>query len=251
MFLLYLDDSGSVKNAGEDYLVLGGVSIPENSIRWLTNQLEELAQRVWPQDPRAIEFHASETYSGKGPVWSTFQKPQRVQIIKDVLGTLGQAHAEVKCFACAVHKASFQAEDPVLMAFEDVSGRFDLYLRSISTEQVVQRGIIVVDDTSYENSLQALITRFREEGNRWGNQLRSLCEVPLFVDSSASRIIQLADHVAYAVFRRYNANDLNYFNSIEGRFHQAGGVIHGLCHRQTITKSCTCPACITRRIGAG
>ena len=251
MFILYLDDSGSVGNAAEDYFVLGGVSLPEASVRWLNYQLEQLAQKISPEDPRMVEFHASEIFTGQGPVWETLKRPDRISVMKDALCSLDHAHAEVKTFACAVHKKSFPAEDPVTLAFEDISGRFDLYLQRSSTEDNTQRGIIVIDNSSYENSFQTLVSRFRQEGNRWGNQLRSICEVPLFVDSRASRIIQLADHIAYAVFRRYNANDLNYFNCIESRFDQSGGVIHGLSHRQTFTRSCTCPACLSRRPSGG
>ncbi|NOR22690.1 MAG: DUF3800 domain-containing protein [Candidatus Aminicenantes bacterium] len=133
------------------------------------------------------------------------------------------------------------------MAFEDISSRFDLYLQRISSGDNQEKGLIIIDKSSYENSFQSLISTIREEGNRWGNQLRSLCEVPLFVDSKASRIIQLSDHVAYSVFRRYNSGDLNYFNLIEGRFDGHGGVMHGLSHKQTYNPNCTCPACITRR----
>jgi hypothetical protein len=52
------------------------------------------------------------------------------------------------------------------MSFEETSSRFDLYLRSTSSEETTQRGIIAVDDTSYENSLRAVVARFREEDNR-------------------------------------------------------------------------------------
>ncbi|NOR22691.1 MAG: DUF3800 domain-containing protein [Candidatus Aminicenantes bacterium] len=65
MFLLYLDDSGSIGNTSEDYFVLGGVSLPEGSVRWLNHQVEQLAEQVWSKDPRAIEFHASEIFSGR------------------------------------------------------------------------------------------------------------------------------------------------------------------------------------------
>ena len=37
--------------------------------------------------------------------------------------------------------------------------------------------------------------------------IRHLADTPFFVDSRASRVNQLADHVAYAVFRRYHARD--------------------------------------------
>ncbi|HOT90229.1 MAG TPA: hypothetical protein PLJ78_01105 [Anaerolineae bacterium] len=118
MHLLYLDDSGSVLNRDEQYFVLGGVCVPETSVRWLSHKLDEIACEIDPQTPTQVEFHAATI---------------------------------------------------------------------------------------------------------------------------------LADHIAYAVFRRYNANDLTYFNCIEGRFYQDGGVMHGLAHRQTYNDRCTCPACLTRR----
>jgi hypothetical protein len=52
---------------------------------------------------------------------------------------------------------------------------------------------------------------FRTLGTRWG-VIRNFAETPLFVDSRASRVVQLADHIAYAVFRRYNAGDAQYFD---------------------------------------
>jgi len=249
MHLLYLDDSGSTGNASEDYFVLAGIALPENSIRWLSHKLDELAISINKDDPQSVEFHAAAIYNGKGPIWEQFHdRGRRRQIIKDVLCILDTANSEIRVFGCAVHKKSFPGIDPVEMAFEDVSGRFDLYLSRITSEEKRARGMIVIDKTSYENSIQKLVIKFRQEGNRWGNQLRNISEVPLFVDSKSSRIIQLADHIAYGIFRRYNANDLNYFNCIEARIDQADGKYHGLSHRQTYTSTCTCPACITRRV---
>lgn len=248
MHILYLDESGSAPNPTETYYVLGGVCVPENSIRWLSNKMEQLANDIDSVNSKEIEFHASEIYSGRSSCWEDKSRPERIEIIRRVLHILDSANPNIKVFACAIHKPSFPAEDIVMKAFEDISSRFDLYLRNLSTtSSEKQLGAIIIDKSSYENSFQKLILRFRNEGNTWGNQLRNLCEVPLFIDSKASRIVQLADHVAYAVFRRYNAEDLQYFNCIEGRFYQQNGVFHGLCHRQTINYSCSCPACATRR----
>ena len=69
----------------------------------------------------------------------------------------------------------------------------------------------------------------------------------MFVDSSASRLIQLADHIAYAVFRRYNAADLNYYNVFENRFLIKAGKMVSLIHFNGQRADCTCPACLTRR----
>ena len=248
MHLLYLDDSGSIANENEEYFVLGGVCVPETSIHWLSNQLEQLASQLSPNNPRQVEFHASEIFSGRRTPWNNFRsKQERVQIIKNVLLVLQNAYPEIVVFACAIHKKSFPHDDLMSKAFEDLSSRFDMYLHRVSSGGRYEKGLVVLDKTTYENSLQELAKSFREEGNRWGSRLKHIPEVPFFVDSKASRLTQLADHIAYAVFRRYNANDLNYFNCIENRFDESDGILHGLAHLQTVNPHCTCPACITRR----
>ena len=44
-------------------------------------------------------------------------------------------------------------------------------------------------------------------------------------------MVQLAGHVAYAVFRRYEHGDSEYFDVVASRFDSADGVVHGLVHR--------------------
>lgn len=252
MYLLYLDDAGSPPNKDESYFILGGVAVPENSTRWLSYEIEKIAQDIATSSsvsPSTIEFHASEIFSGKTPPWDSLKsKPDRIGVISRVLGVLGAANPGIVTFACAIHKASFPGQDPVIKAFEDLSSRFDLFLQRTSPGQHGDKGIIILDNTSYESGLQTLTASFRQKGNQWGNQLRRVAETPLFVDSRASRNVQLADHIAYAVFRRYNASDLTYFNVIENRFDKdkEQGVIHGLVHLQLLTRDCTCPACLTR-----
>lgn len=175
------------------------------------------------------------------------KREKRIETIKGVLYQLHDARPGVVIFGCAVHKNSFPRQDPVKLAFEDLSSRFNMFLEHHSDSSEKSRGIIVIDKSSYELGLQNLTVEIRRNGNRWGSQLRSLCEVPLFVDSKASRIIQLADHIAYALFRRYSQDDINYYNCIEDRFDQYEGVIQGLVHKQHYTNSCTCPACLTRK----
>jgi hypothetical protein len=249
MYLLYLDDSGSASTVSEEYFVLGGVCVPEQSTRWLSHQLEQVALALPAANPAAIELHASETFGGRQEWAKQLDRNQRIEIIKTVLRALDGAYADIVIFACAVHKQSFKDQDPVEMAFEEISNRFAIYLRRKTAEKSAnQRGLIVLDKSTYETSLQSLATKYRKDGNRWGNELREICEVPLFVDSKASRVVQLADHIAYAVFRRYNADDLTYFQCIEDRFDTNNAVIHGLVHLQKKRTNCTCPACLSRAI---
>lgn len=243
MHILYLDDSGSPRNDNEKYFVLGGVSVPEENVRWLSNELHELALEIDNDNPLNVEFHASEMYRNQG-IWGKFKREERIENIKRVLRTLDRARPGVNVFACAVHKASFPRLDPFELAFENLADRFNLYLRRQGANE---RGIIVVDKSSYEGVIQNLASGFRQQGNRWGNFLTSICEVPLFIDSKASRNTQLADAIAYAVFRFYDRDDASYFRCIEGRFDRSETSIFGLVHKQNYKQTCTCPACLTRK----
>jgi hypothetical protein len=167
-------------------------------------------------------------------------------VIKAILNILKNSYDTAKAFACAIHKDSYKGRDPVELAFEDLCSRFDMYLNRLRGEGDRQRGILILDETAHETALQRMAREFRTLGTRWG-VIRNLPETPMFVDSQASRLIQVADHVAYAVFRRYNACDTTYFDIIASKFHSSEGVVHGLSHKQTVDPACRCIACLSRR----
>ena len=246
MHLLYLDDAGSANNLQEEYFVLGGISIFEAQSYFFVQEMDKLATTINPSNPHGVEFHASEIYSRKEQPWRGMSQGEARGVIKAVLNILKQSYETARVFACAVHKPSYPGRDPVELAFEDLCSRFDLYLDRLRAQGDRQRGILILDESTHETTLQRMTRDFRTLGTRWGI-LHNLAETPLFVDSKASRSIQLADHVAYAVFRRYNAGDTNYFDIISPKFDSFEGVIHGLAHKQRLDTTCMCLACSSRR----
>ncbi|MBM4286193.1 MAG: DUF3800 domain-containing protein [Deltaproteobacteria bacterium] len=143
MYLLYLDDSGSVPNKNERYFVLAGVCVFERRIHWVQERLDKLAETIYPADPNGIEFHPSEIFSGRKPPWNSLKPDRRKEIIKQVLQSIDAEYESTVIFACAVHKGSFVGQDPVLLAFEDLVSRFDLLLkRKYSVEGDSHRGLI-------------------------------------------------------------------------------------------------------------
>lgn len=243
MKLLYLDDSGSVSDNSVNYVVLGGVCVDESGVRWLSHELDELAKSIYPVNPSAIEFHASEIFQGKSEPWKSMAKAEKIDTICRVLQVLKNAYDSTSVFAVAVEKRP-TTRDSMLIAYERVSQLFNNHLERDSN--VPDRGIVILDDTSYETGLQDLAVEIRRTGNRKGSQNRSIVEIPMFVDSKVSRIVQLADHIAYAVFRRYNFMDYRYFSEIEGRFIFKENLCYSLGH-VTNKQDCTCPACLTRK----
>ena len=102
----------------------------------------------------------------------------------------------------------------------------------------------------YESALKTLAGKFRLSGTRWGD-LRNMAEVPQFVDSRASRLVQLPNLVSWAVWRRYEHQDTRYFDRISARFDSEGGVMQGLVHYTPDQENCSCPACLTLSIRIG
>lgn len=248
MHLLYLDDSGAVGNAGEQYLVLGGVSVFETQSHHITTKLDRLAATINLDDPHGVEFHASETFSRRRHPWKALSQDDARDTIKAVLDVLGNARDTVRAFACVVHKDSYPNQDPMEIAFEDLCSRFDRYLRRLRAGDNTQQGLVILDKSAHETTLQRMSVEFRTLGTQWG-VIRNLADTPFFVDSHASRLIQLADHVAYAVFRRYQAGDTQYFDRIAHKFYAEDGIVHGLAHKELRNPRCRCIACITRRGG--
>ena len=248
MHLLYLDDSGSANNPDEEYLVLGGVSVFEAQAHWFTQQLDELAQTVHPAEPYSVEFHASEIFGRRTRPWRGMDPDEAKGVIKAVLDVLRRSYDSARAFACAVHKASYPDRDPMELAFEDLCSRFDMYFNRLRAEGDRQRGLLILDESAHKTTLQRMAREFRTLGTQWG-VIRNLADTPLFIDSRASRLVQLADHVAYAVpvFGRYNARDANYIDVMSAKFDSVDGVVHGLSYKQKHDPHCMCIACFSRR----
>lgn len=225
MYLLYVDDSGSVLDSSQTYFVLGGVAVFERQPHWLNLELEKIAARFDSADPASIEFHGSPMLTG-GRGWRRFQLADRVDAMKDALRVFTASSPGNKAFAVAVNKAAVSPRDPVEVAFEQIAARFDQYLMRLHKAGDTQRGIIVFDKSTREETLQKLASDFRTVGHTFG-QLRNLAEVPLFLDSRASRLVQLADLVAYSTFRYIERNDPQFFEIIHPRFDASGGIVHG------------------------
>ena len=255
MFVLYIDGSGSVKNPGEKHFVLAGVAVFERAIFHTIKDLDDTVSSFklsYPTDE--VEIHGSPMLSGRGSHWKSIPRPRRVEMMLQALGVLARASTNVTAFGVVVDKQAISPADPVEYAFEQICNRFNLFLRRRfqsrgGRDEDKHKGLVVMDESNYEQPLQALARDFRVNGTRWGH-LRNMAEVPLFVDSQASRNVQLADLLAFSLWRRYERQDLRFFDHIVHKFDADGGVIHGLVHYRDTGERCYCPACMSRNSGA-
>jgi hypothetical protein len=233
MHLLYMDESGSISDSDQNYFILAGLSVFERQTHWIEQELNSIALRFAP-DPQSVhelELHAAPMRNGKG-VWRAHSVASRLQAIKDCLAVIPRHHPrDVRVFAAALRKQNFAGQDIAQEAFTQICVRFDLFLmRLYHAKSDKQRGLIIFDKSHTEARIQTLARDFKYSGHPFG-VTRNYAEVPVFLDSRASRLIQLADLVAYAMFRHFERNDSQYFEIIEHCFDAEGGVVHGLYQR--------------------
>ncbi len=230
MYLLYADESGSTKDAKQQYFVLAGFCVFERQGWWIAQQLQTIAARFNVADPASVELHGNAIGAGRG-MWRQFTKEDRETAIEDCLRVFLQSHPSNRLFGSVIRKAAVSPADPVEVAFEQLASRFDHYLHRLHRAGDTQRSIVIFDKSTYETTIQALAHDFRTVGHQWG-VIHNFAEVPLFLDSKASRLIQLADLIAYALFRHFERSDSRDYRIIENRFDQEGGIVHGLYLRQ-------------------
>lgn len=224
MFLLYTDESGALTDPNQPFFILSGVAVFDRKTHWVEKDLISISERFKPNDPFSIEFHGSPMRSGKDD-WRSIDVQSRITAAKDVL-SLCVTH-KLKIFAAVIDKSRMSGSDILESSFEQVSSRFDMFLTRCYRKGDIQRGIMILDKSSTEIQIQNLSRTFKHNGYTWG-KLKNFSEVPLFIDSKASKLMQLADLVAFALKRHFNDNDNVLFDIIKDCFDEEGGVVHGL-----------------------
>lgn len=248
MYILYVDESGDGGSApgSSKHLVLAGVAMHEGQWRKLVKSMDNIQLTHFPQAGGLVEFHACALRSGK-KVFRGLPKAKRSQLMGDVYGVISGTARGLTLFAAIIDKPAFRAKyqnrvDPYEGAFEGLSTMFDFFLGRVQnrTGNVV-RGIVVFDESrpALSKQIRSQLTKFQAGGTKW-TAMKYLIETAFFFDSAASRIMQLADFVAYAVYRWYEANDNTLLKLILQKFDRQGSKMHGLkCYPLASTKHCT------------
>lgn len=268
MYLLALDESGTHNDA--PVLLLAGLAVHEADVRRLERALHGVvAHHLAPLglNPHKHEVHATDLKKpsrgkparGRYPAtppseWLTVDASVRLGVLADVYTALTTFQPADPTYPLrligAVIDRSHKRYGPVkaaeAYAYDHVLHRFDDMLRRITAAAPVeQRGVVLHDRRAeHERRIQNQAAVWQRSGAR----LDSLVQVPVFSDSRASRLIQAADLVAYALWRHYQptTDDLHStalwpLVDVNDR-NEMSGVIH-------ITPkygSCACPPCASR-----
>lgn len=129
-----------------------------------------------------------------------------------------------------------------MQAFEQVVSRFEQYLESIRGEESGPNYALLIHDNNETVNIRhsQLMRKFHRDGTLW-TSIRNIIEKPLFVDSSLTDMVQMADLCGYALRRYCENGEEGLFKEIFKRADRKSGKAVGLRHFSEPT--CTCTIC--------
>lgn len=215
MYLCYVDESGDPGPKGSSHLVLTGAAIFEGKWRSLRQDLERVVLGYWPQGSRPTEIHLAELRSGKN-AFRSLTRDQRTQLESDLCTLATELLAtELRVFTVIADKATWftknqgkRGDDLYVEMFEQLSSRFDMFLRRRHAEGSPSKGIIIADPhkDQLSRALRSQYAAAQLHGNRWSS-IYNLIETIFFLDSHESPGLQMSDLFSYAVWRLVTAGD--------------------------------------------
>jgi Protein of unknown function (DUF3800) len=244
LYLLYADESGDLASPDSDVFVVGGIAVHEDAVRPFAGEINGTINRyIGRQAGMHVEVHGSPMRGGRGE-WKRISANKRHGLAHALLKLVGEwqhegSGSKIQPFAIVIDRDHSQS--PTETSYGELLFTFDNFLRDGRRGGDPHNGILIADRSRYERTLQAWVEIARASRRPTGDprRLYALAETPFFVDSKSTRLMQIADLVAYSLYRGYNADDWSWANSLTpGLSQESGRLVHF-----TSDQKCSCTAC--------
>lgn len=215
MYLFYVDESGSPDGWGvHDNFILAGVAVHEGQVRLLSKELDAVQERFFPNISLPLELHAAHIHHGKDR-FRKMAESQQVELLESAYDVLTNSHfPNLIAFITAIHVSAVTSPVQALAdCLEDICQRFNTFLVRQYKAGHKDKGLMIVDRSGREARFREIMAAFERDGTKNG-YLGNITDVPYFADSRHTRMLQLADFVAFAGGRYFNSNDTTYLNKV-------------------------------------
>jgi Protein of unknown function (DUF3800) len=267
MYLLFADESGT--HGGSPVFVVGGLAVHEHDAQ---NLQRSLAAAVEPYAAAArlsaedLELHAAVMRNAEPPVgrqtgrhvspWALLPRNDRLNCLADAyrrIANFRPSDPDLPTVAFGValdlhFHSGLSTLERERFAYEVLLNKFDVMLKRKRERSLgANRGLVIHDRRVVaEKDIQQWTREWQKAAGTIG-QLRNMADVPLFADSRASRLIQAADLISYALYRHYSSGRRNpdYVDRLWHKFDTVDGVMHGCVHYtpEFGSGSCSCKPC--------
>ena len=200
--------------------------------------------------PKNLDRQARKNQKKQAP-YMHLTPAERQNLIRDaadIVGEWGFARLFAECIDKSYFKSRYHPgpdSSVQYQAFEQVISRFEQFLEKApeETDSRTRYGLIVHDNNqTIEKRTAEVMRRFHQEGTPW-TDIKHIIETPLFVDSSLTSMVQMADLCAYALRRYLEKQETDLFRRIFPRAHRLGPYAVGVRH--FTGRSCRCEICLS------
>jgi len=245
MYLFYIDESGDPNGWNvQDNFVLAGIAIYEGQIRSLSNELNRIQESHFPGISVPIEFHAQHIFKAKGR-FRKWEKERRFTLLDDIFNVIENAkYPGLITFAASIHISAVTNGNQALRdCLEAICDRFNTFLVRQFKKGYPDKGLLIIDRSGRDRRIREIMSEFEQHGTERG-YLGNIVDMPYFADSSHTRMLQLADFIAFACGRFFNSQDETYITKILTKIDRPSrdGPIVGLKHIIGTGHQCSCIA---------
>lgn len=207
-YLVYIDETGSVSKGAkkQPLLTLAAVLVHEDQVQPLADAFQRLAWKHLEWLPAGFEVHGNEIWNGTSH-WKGKTPTELIAVYEDAISVLNELELDVSY--ASIHKQRLTArynggadDNAYLLALQ-------FLLEKIDRRYTANK--ILIADEQKEHQLRAvkMVGDLQDWGGGEvpGTKLKTVIDSMHFVSSHASPGVQLADIVAYALQRKWNAWD--------------------------------------------
>ena len=211
----------------------------------LTARKAEIFRVQKAKDPKGLKQLKKNYRNTENYIHLTFD--ERISFVREIADAIGK-WSYARIFAHCIDKVFFDPSKAVHsvdeQAFEQIVTKFENYMKAVSRKGEDNYGLLVHDNNDTESKkLTQLMNVFHKRGTLW-TDIRHIIETPLFVDSSLTGMIQIADLCAISIRRYLENGETDLLHRIESRFDKRNGKLVGVRHFST--PDCACEICAMR-----
>jgi hypothetical protein len=171
------------------------------------------------------------------------ERAQLVREVADLIGSWDRARLFAECIDKTHFNPSTSQRSIDEQAFEQVVSRFEQYM--VKATGPANFGLLVHDNNeTVAKKHTALMRQFHLNGTLW-TKIGRIIDTPLFVNSSLTSMVQMADLCAYALRRYFENGETELFRRIFTRADRVRQTVVGIRH--FTDHKCSCEVCKTHK----
>jgi hypothetical protein len=220
MYLIYVDESGTIDIQDSENFVLAGLIINEAGWFEADKKVKDLKNKYFPNNLGSIEIHMSEIVNGNNN-FHQMSREQRAGLINDIFEMIKTL--DIRIVYSVVKKKKLLTNLHIRnWSYKILFERLCYQLNDLNTTKgTIQYGLLLLDSICKKRDAEIWggVTDLLKDGSGY-EENKFLIEGPVFVESHLRSPMQIIDCIAYVINYHYKENkredEIN--NALENAF---------------------------------